>query len=531
MDEDVAQFMAITGVDSEEVARGYLEISSNDQMQAIQLFFESPELAANFTANTNANPAQSSSAPARPPQGSSTGYTGREDSRGIITIDSDEEEDDVDMVGGDNDVTAVARAAQEEDDAAMARRLQEEMYGQGGGPAAAEEVRAPMSRTTETLVGPDMSWTLEDDRDSVLLEQLRRRRQPPSQPRNPFSQSLWEEPIAPGIGAPPVPMGSRPGPPPAGGRSQRLADMFRPPYDLISQLPWEDARQEGKDEKKWIIVNVQDSSDFNCQTLNRDHWKDENIKALIKEHFIFMQFDKDNPRGQEYLGFYFSQYENASNYPYVAIIDPRTGEQVKLWSGLPFPGKGEFYSDLIEFLDRYSLAANSKNPVPKTKPKAKKLDVDRMTEEEMLEMALQNSMENGGPSKASEEDPDALTKSVPDLTKGKETADTAQEPALESPFSQIPSDRPHVEPENNPASTTRIQFRHPAGRVIRRFSTSDPVRRIYEWLKAEPLDGKDGVVFELKAQPGGDLIDKLDATVEQSGLKNGTIMIEFIEDE
>lgn len=307
--------------------------------------------------------------------------------------------------------------------------------------------------------------------------------------------------------------------------------MFRPPYDLISHLSWEDARQEGKDDKKWIIVNIQDSSDFNCQTLNRDHWKDENIKALLKEHFIFMQFDKDNARGQEYLGLYFFQHENADNYPYVSIIDPRTGEQVKLWTGLPFPDKGEFYSDLVEFLDRYSLAANSKNPVPKSKPKAKKVDVDRMTEEEMLEMALQNSMGNGGPSKSSEEDPDALTKSIPDLGKGKETEMTTQEPVNNSPFSQISSSSPHAEPENNPATTTRIQFRHPAGRVIRRFSTADPIRRIYEWLKAEPLEGKEGVAFELKAQPGGDLVEKLDASIESAGLKNGTIMIEFLEDE
>lgn len=525
MDEDVAQFMAITGTDNERVARGYLEISGNDQMQAIQLFFESPELAANFTSDTHAASAQSSSSAPRH-------LTGREDSRGVITIDSDDDDDgdvpmDDDDDGDGHGVAAVARAAQEEDDAAMARRLQEEMYGQGGG-AAAEDVRAPMSRTTETLVAPNPAWGMEDDNEAAMLEQLRRRRPPPSQPANPFSQSVWDEPIAPGVGVPPVPMGSRPGGQPTGGRSQRLADMFRPPYDIISHLSWEDAREEGKEEKKWIIVNVQDSSDFNCQTLNRDHWKDENIKSLLKEHFIFMQFDKDNPRGQEYLGFYFPQHENASNYPYVAIIDPRTGEQVKLWSGLPFPDKGEFYSDLIEFLDRYSLAANSKNPVPKTKPKSRKVDVDRMTEEEMLEMALQNSMENGGPSKTSEEDPDALTKSIPDLTKGKEP-EAAQEPA--SPFAGIPSDRPHVEPENSPATTTRIQFRHPAGRVIRRFSTAEPVQRIYEWLKAEPLEGKDGLAFELKAQPGGDLIEKLDNTIEQAGLKNGTVMIEFLEDE
>ena len=49
MDEEVAQFLSITGADSERVARGYLEISGNDAQQAIQLYFESPELASSFT--------------------------------------------------------------------------------------------------------------------------------------------------------------------------------------------------------------------------------------------------------------------------------------------------------------------------------------------------------------------------------------------------------------------------------------------------------------------------------------------------
>lgn len=554
MDEDVAQFLSITGTDNERIAQGYLEISGNDIMQAIQLFFESPELAANFTSAANtAGPSQSEPQPSAPTASSAgagrRGYTGREDETGAIVIDSDDDDNgdgDVEMSqpdhrgggGDDDDIAAVVRAAQEEDDAAMARRLQEEMYTQG--PGGEDDVRAPMGRTTETLVAPDPSWGFDDDRESAMLEQFRRRHQPTTgQPRNPFSQSVWDDPGAPGDAAtPPVPMGSRPGGP-ATGRSQRLADMFRPPYDLMSHLSWDDARQEGKDEKKWIMVNVQDMSDFACQTLNRDHWKDDNIKALLKEHFIFLQYEKNDPAGQEYIGFYFGQgYENPANYPYVSIIDPRTGEQVKLWSGTPFPLKAEFYSDLVEFLDRYSLAANSKNPVLKMKPKNKPVDVGRMTEEEMLEMALKNSLEtNGGSSKPSEQDPDELTQSNPDLGKGKEKAtedaagSPAAAPATQSPFSQISSDSPHVEPEHDPATTTRIQFRHPAGRVIRRFATGDPVRRIYEWLKAEPLEGKEGVAFELKAQPGGDLIDKLDVTIEQAGLKQGTVMIEFLEDE
>jgi hypothetical protein len=260
---------------------------------------------------------------------------------------------------------------------------------------------------------------------------------------------------------------------------------------------------------------------------------------LLKEHFIFLQYEKGDVRSQEYVNFYFGQgFEDTNNYPYVSIIDPRTGEQVKLWTGMPFPTAAEFHSDLVEFLDRYSLAANSKNPVPKTKPKTKTVDYGRMTEEEMLEMALKNSLEaNGSPSKPSVQDPDELTKSIPDMGKGKgkagedTTEDFTPSPPSDSPFTQISSGNPHIEPENNPTTATRIQFRHPAGRVIRRFTISDPVRRIYEWLKSEPLEGKEGVQFELKAQPGGDLIEKLDMTIEQAGLKQGTVMIEFIEDE
>jgi hypothetical protein len=305
-------------------------------------------------------------------------------------------------------------------------------------------------------------------------------------------------------------------------------------------VTWDDARSLGKEEKKWIMVNLQDMNDFNCQALNRDIWKDRAVNKLVSENFIFLQYDKDYPDAEEYITFYFPNqgHENLDNYPHVSIIDPRTGEQVKVWSGRPFPSAAEFHSDVAEFLDRYSLAANSKNPVAKAaarKPQA--MDVDRMTEDEMLEMALKNSLEAAGTGSGSRStpnvlDPDALTKekeqSLATEDKGKEAE---QAPAEQSVFSQISSSNPHSEPDNNPATTTRIQFRHPTGRVIRRFNLQDPVRRIYEWLKAEPLEGKDGLEFELKKMPQGqDLLDSVEETIEATGLKQGTVMIEFLED-
>ncbi|KAK3938766.1 UBX domain-containing protein 5 [Diplogelasinospora grovesii] len=552
MDQDIAGFVSITG-SSEDAARQVLEMCGGDMEQAVQLWFADEELQRNLNNPSSSSIATPSPAPvaassrsrtappAQPVASSSRSNNrqiGREDARGVIHIDSDDEddfpmnEDDGDFGAFDDDeavAATVARTAQEEEDAAIAKRLQEELY---SGQAADEDgVRAPMARTTETLIAPSAGpGGFMDDQESTILEQLRRRRQAHGRSRNPFSQSVWEEPVS----------NARPTPGPQPSRSTRLAELFRPPYDLMARFSWDEARDEGKEQKKWILVNLQDMSDFNCQALNRDIWKDQPIRQLVAENFIFLQYEKSDPQAEQYTTFYFPNrtHENPNNYPHVSIIDPRTGEQVKVWSGIPFPSALDFHAQLVEFLDRYSLAANSKNPVVKTKRPERVVDVDRMTEEEMLQMAMQNSLEtNGTTSKPNVVDPDELTK-LEDV-KGKARADSDEDvemsatagssAAQESAFARIPSDRPHTEPANNPATTTRIQFRHPTGRVIRRFNLDDPVSRIYEWLKAEPLEGKEGLEFELKVVPQGhDLIVDLDKTISEVGLKQGTVMIEFI---
>ncbi|OAA48512.1 UBX domain protein [Metarhizium rileyi] len=545
MDESLSSFVAITGATS-DVARGFLQIANGDFERAIGLFYENPELASGVGAGI----AEPTSGLANPT--SSTGRRaniGREDASGVIHIsDDDQDDDDDDLMiedgvgsvgsGDDGERAAVQHAAamaQEEEDAAMAKRLQEELY-QGGsaGSGAPDDVRAPIARTTETLVAPSPAWdgAVDDETTQRFLEQLRSRRRPPPRAGGPFAPGIWGE--APGETPPSTTEN--------GTHARRLEDLFRPPYDLMARISWDEARTLGKEDKKWILVNLQDMNDFNCQALNRDIWKDTAIKDLVSENFIFLQYDKNYPDAEEYITFYFPNqtHENPDNYPHVSIVDPRTGEQVKVWSGRPFPSAVDLHAELAEFLDRYSLAANSKNPVAKSATrKPQVVDVDRMTEDEMLEMALKNSLAAGGgessrsTSTPNIQDPDALTKSprpndgADDDGKGKEP-DEAPEQRV---FALISSGKPHIEPENNPATTTRIQFKHPTGRVIRRFNLQDPVRRIYEWLKAEPMEGKEGVDFELKKMPQGqDLIEDVDSTIEETGLKQGTVMIEFIED-
>ncbi|KAH8648908.1 hypothetical protein BGZ60DRAFT_534771 [Tricladium varicosporioides] len=540
MDEAIDTFVTFTGA-SAAVARRYLQMTENDSQQAIQLYFDSPDLASGADAAASTAPPVPTSTRPRP----STSNAGHEDASGVVHLDSDDDNMEVDDDDEETSTAAaIGRAADFEDDEAIARRMQEELYagGDSAGGFDTDGVRAPIGRTTETLVGgPGGDWG-HDDVQAAVAEQMRLRQQRGAGRPGVFNQravpSIWEEGSSNAEARRQGLAQATGGASEASSKAARLAELFRPPFEIMNQIPWDTARDRGKEGGKWILVNVQDPSIFDCQQLNRDIWKHEGIKELVKENFIFMQYSKDDPRGNQYIQYYFPLKDSDAAYPHIAIVDPRTGEQVKVWSGPPVPVPAEFLMQLVEFLDRYSLDLTKKNPVARRKPeKSKSVDVDRLTEEEMLDLALQNSLANGSSSGPKEDDPDDLTKSFGDVSKGKgkevdtgnaEPESVEEEPAAESAYSQIASDRPHVEPAAGP-TVTRIQFRHSNGRVIRRFDVNDQVIRIFEWLKAESLEGKEGITFDLKSM-GKDLSECLDQTIEAAGLKNGTVMIEYLEE-
>lgn len=100
-------------------------------------------------------------------------------------------------------------------------------------------------------------------------------------------------------------------------KARRLADLFRPPFDIMYKGAFEEvtqkkldrsdhalarvadplpiyiitlkARAAAREGKKWLLINVQDQSEFACQVLNRDLWSDSIVKEILKESFIFLQ--------------------------------------------------------------------------------------------------------------------------------------------------------------------------------------------------------------------------------------------------
>jgi UBX domain-containing protein 7 len=568
-DEAVAQFVAVTDATPER-AEQYIQLSDGNIERAIHLWYETggidmgdsvPSASTVAPSTSNAPPVPNHSRP-RPD---------------IVNLDSDDETgEDVQYMG---ESTRSGEAAQsvpnhsEDDDEAMARRLQEEMYAgetsQGSDP---EGVRAPIARTTETLVGPE-PYDLGNpaDRAAAVAEQilLRQGRGMPESRRaaqgygpssRPSGQtpSIWDqsEDFSSQMRARAEQASSQDAE--ATRKSTMLAEMFRPPFEIMTRLAWDDARDEGKEKERWILVNVQDPSIFDCQLLNRDIWKHEGIRETVQEHFIFLQYNKDDPRGGQYIQYYFPHRDSDGAYPHIAIVDPRTGEQVKVWSGPPAPKPMDFLMQLHEFLDRYSLNATAKNPVARRKPDPppQASRIEAMTEEEQLELAMQASLAQGeeaGPSRAAAAtDPDDLTRSLPDLKAN--TADaasgTARAPRGDTPmpeaepepnnvasthdptFAAVASDRSHTEPAATDPGTTRIQFRHPEGRVVRRFLLADPVERLYEWLKAEPLAGLEGKEFALSFMGRNLLADVQEGkNIEGAGLRNGSVNVEVVEGE
>lgn len=71
-----------------------------------------------------------------------------------------------------------------------------------------------------------------------------------------------------------------------------LATIFQPPFDLIKNLDLEQAKDYAQTQKKWLLVNIQNSREFQCQVLNRDIWSNSSIKKVVSENFVFVQVSK-----------------------------------------------------------------------------------------------------------------------------------------------------------------------------------------------------------------------------------------------
>lgn len=193
--------------------------------------------------------------------------------------------------------------------------------------------------------------------------------------------------------------------------SSRLGDLFRPPTDILYSGSLAAAREFASKRERWLLVNVQ-SDNFQSQTMNRDVWSIKELKQLVRRQFVLWQVDDDSSDGRRFVAFY-----HCAKLPYLCVIDPRTGEEV--WRS-PEPNQQNVLPDLRQFLrdhrdfsleeastskraaiqiddddDEQADVASCSSSTAGTPQKRAKLT--ELTEEQQLELAIKNSMnENGG---------------------------------------------------------------------------------------------------------------------------------------
>ncbi|KAL2729059.1 UBX domain-containing protein 7 isoform X1 [Vespula squamosa] len=138
-------------------------------------------------------------------------------------------------------------------------------------------------------------------------------------------------------------------------KSKRLEDLFRPPSNILFLGTFVDAREHAKSLNRWLLVNVQDSQEFVCQVLNRDVWSNEQIQEIVKDHFVLWQVLSNTKDGKNYIDFY-----KVINYPYLAVIDPRTGECIRKYNHITIDS---LISDLNDILSIHASPEGASNDI------------------------------------------------------------------------------------------------------------------------------------------------------------------------
>ncbi|XP_062337365.1 UBX domain-containing protein 7 [Osmerus eperlanus] len=163
-----------------------------------------------------------------------------------------------------------------------------------------------------------------------------------------------------------------------------LADLFRPPIELMHKGSFETAKDCGQLENKWLMINIQNVQDFACQCLNRDVWSNDAVRTIIREHFIFWQVYHDSEEGQRYIQFY-----KLNKFPYISILDPRTGQKMVEWNQLDV---ASFLEQVTGFLTEHGQLDGPSSQAPPAK-RARSESLIDASEDSQLEAAIRASLQ------------------------------------------------------------------------------------------------------------------------------------------
>ncbi|KAI5061027.1 hypothetical protein GOP47_0023532 [Adiantum capillus-veneris] len=311
------------------------------------------------------------------------------------------------------------------------------------------------------------------------------------------------------------------------GSKDTLASLYRPPFSLIFQGSFEQAKVQAAKQARWLLVNLQSNKEFASYTLNRDTWAHHTVKDLVQSTFIFWQVYDDTEEGRKVCTYY-----KLTNMPIIMIIDPLTGQKMRSWEGMV--NAERLLEDLVPYIDRGPLEQKQSSfPPPKRPRESNYVSKDAPlaisnSEEEELQRALAASLDDGKEHLGKEAAP-TVDKNGNSSTHCEDVQTETQHEKTATEFKLLCPPLPE-EPGQTDGTVCRVAVRFPDGsRVHRRFFRSDPIQVLWSFCLSQVKDAANGKSFRLTHTiPGvvGNVLEfDLQASIGDAGLANSMLVM------
>lgn len=290
-----------------------------------------------------------------------------------------------------------------------------------------------------------------------------------------------------------------------------LASLYRPPFDLMFNGPFDKAKLEASSLDKWLLINLQSTEEFSSHMLNRDTWANEAVAQTIRSNFIFWQVYQDTSEGRKVCTYY-----HLVSVPAILLIDPITGQKMRGWSGMVYPDS--LLEDLMPYLEKGPKEHHAAQPQKRPRKVDQEASMVRQgktaveSEDEELARAVAASLEENKVAGES------------DATDDKTNPEEEKEPSLSVKIEYPPLPE---EPKVSRDLLCRVAVRLPDGRRIQRnFLHADPIKLLWSFCSSQVEDGEKRAFHFAQPIPGAainNLQYESEQTFKEAGLANSMI--------
>eukprot|EP00602_Paraphysomonas_sp_CaronLab_P010279 CAMPEP_0185019474 /NCGR_PEP_ID=MMETSP1103-20130426/2081_1 /TAXON_ID=36769 /ORGANISM="Paraphysomonas bandaiensis, Strain Caron Lab Isolate" /LENGTH=366 /DNA_ID=CAMNT_0027549805 /DNA_START=53 /DNA_END=1153 /DNA_ORIENTATION=+ len=288
--------------------------------------------------------------------------------------------------------------------------------------------------------------------------------------------------------------------------------MFPPPNHLSFPRNLSEAKKAAMEDKKWILVNIQDHNEFSSHLLNRDVWTNETLVSLVRMNFLFWQRGSTSQDGQSFIGMY-----QLTDLPMVGVMDPRTGGLLFALNGVIDSGDLTFM--LVEFLDDNDLESTGAPVVRKSLMNSvhrQKIGNGKISEAESKFSEVAGVSQTANDSSPCE----SLIESIEIVSAEPKYGDVTAEPEEGDDGAVKVSFRLLFSPPNAPKPGSMV--------TVRRFMKSDLVKNMYAYVNSILPEERSNKPFDLLTSfPRSSLNSKLEMKIEDAGLANSQVIMKW----